>query len=174
MVRGYRPAILARTVEMHLDFYSKTNQWGRAFEAGLSAGLADLLKRLDRPVNESWAALDGTGRIVGAIWMDGETERGEGAAHLRAFIVDEHARGFGVGRRLLCEAMRFADERGFREVELWTLRALEAARRLYEAAGFIMVKEEETDRYGEPEVVRQYLWTRPGLAAAGEVQVRSE
>ncbi|KAL1841505.1 hypothetical protein VTJ49DRAFT_6996 [Mycothermus thermophilus] len=54
---GYRPGILARTLEMHLDYYYPRNGWGRQFEAVLSTGMGDLLKRLDRPVNQVWSAV---------------------------------------------------------------------------------------------------------------------
>jgi ribosomal protein S18 acetylase RimI-like enzyme len=54
---GYRPGILARTLEMHLDYYYQLCGWGRQFEAVLSQGMGDLLARLGRPVNQVWSAV---------------------------------------------------------------------------------------------------------------------
>ncbi|KAJ4404950.1 hypothetical protein N0V85_004764 [Neurospora sp. IMI 360204] len=44
---GYRPGILGRTIEMHMDYYYPLAGWGHSFEAGLAAALGPFLKRLD-------------------------------------------------------------------------------------------------------------------------------
>ena len=52
-------------------------------------------------------------------------------------MVDESARGQGVGAVLTQEALRLAQQAGARTVDLTTRPAREAAGRLYERAGFV-------------------------------------
>ncbi|TLD20289.1 hypothetical protein PspLS_08492 [Pyricularia sp. CBS 133598] len=161
---GYRPGLLARAMDMNTAFFSTHHGWGMQFEADLSASLADLLKRLDRPMNQAWTAVDAkTGRIVGVIFIDGEDLGLPGVAHLRSFIVDDSVRGSGAGRKLIAAAMAFVDEVGFDEVRLNTIRALSAARRLYTTFGFVEAREEEVHEFGIVFDKLQYVWTRPGL-----------
>ncbi|KAL2269934.1 hypothetical protein VTJ83DRAFT_2118 [Remersonia thermophila] len=180
IVPGYRPGILSRTLEMHLDFYYPRNGWGRQFEAVLSTSMGDLLKRLDRPVNQVWSAVWSAPspapsptpvptptppkapaeRIVGVVYVDGECTGEDGVARLRCFIVDESVRGRGVGRRLLNEAMEFVRRVGFRECRLSTMRSLTAARRLYESVGFVEAGEYWFEDFGKGVWEMKYVWRR--------------
>ncbi|WP_338325532.1 GNAT family N-acetyltransferase [Muricoccus nepalensis] len=125
--------------------------------------MGEFADRLDHPPNGFWAARRG-GRVVGTVAIDGE-DLGEGIAHLRWFIVEEGERGSGLGRRLLGEALRFCDAGGFAATRLWTFRGLDAARRLYEGAGFRLVEERPGRQWGE-EVMEQ-LFERPAPAPGG-------
>jgi GNAT superfamily N-acetyltransferase/DNA-binding MarR family transcriptional regulator len=171
IVAGYRPGILARTLEMHLDYYYPRNGWGREFEAALSTGLGDLLKRLDRPMNQVWSAVlttpaqGGLGapaveRTVGVVYVDGEYSGREGVARLRAFIVDDSARGLGAGKKLFAAAMAFVRESGFRECELATQRSLTVARKLYEREGFQETSESWFEGFGKGFMEMMYVWRR--------------
>lgn len=170
--RGYRPALLARTLELHMNYYCRTVGWGVEFETGLGATLSNLISRLDRPVNEAWTAiqsipakepgLPSEERVVGVIFIDGEIPGREGSSRLRAFIVDESARGLGVGTKLIKEAMAFVREKGFVECGLSTMRQLEAARKLYEAEGFLPVSEEWKETWGKRVLEMEYAWFRSG------------
>lgn len=173
---GYRPGIVARSVEMHINYYSRYHNFGRLFETDLSVGLGELMRRIDDPGVGAWSAVDPSGRIVGTIFVDvlHETDQADGhhveseekdmVAHLRMFIVDEGLQGNGVGRKLLAQAMEFVDDVGHVETKLWTFRGLESAKRLYEKFGFVMVEEELGGRWGEPVYVQ--LWTRKKAAGS--------
>src|SRR3546814_8851268 len=87
-----------------------------------AAGMADFVQRLDRPSNGIWSACAGD-RMLGCVVLDGEDLGGD-AGHLRWFIVDDGARGAGIGSALLGAALSFADARGFDRVELWTFAGL--------------------------------------------------
>lgn len=170
IVPGYRPGVLGRTLEMHLDYYFRTDGWGRVFEASLAATLADLLNRLDRPVNQVWSAVltspaqdpesPAVERIVGVVYVDGEKAGKEGAARLRAFIVDGSARGLGVGKKLLRAAMDFVSHVGFRECHLSTMRTLTVARTLYEKEGFKEAGETWFEGFDKGVMQLQYVWRR--------------
>lgn len=44
---GYRPGILGRTLEMHMDYYGPLAGWGHYFESFMASTLGPFLKRLD-------------------------------------------------------------------------------------------------------------------------------
>lgn len=153
---GHRPGVIGRAVEMHARFYGREVGFGRFFEAKVAAGLAEFAGRLDKPCNRLWSAVRSGGTVVGTVAVDGE-DLGQGVAHLRWFIVDDGLRGGGIGRRLLAEAVAFCDARGFAETRLWTFRGLDAARRLYEAQGFVLAEELPGRQWGEAVVEQRFV-----------------
>lgn len=154
---GYHPGVLGRAVEMHARYYSRTSGFGHFFEAKVASGMAEFVGRLNNPMNQLWFAVS-EGKIVATIAIDGE-DLGNNMAHLRWFIVDDELRGSGIGRRLLKEAVSFCEQQQFSEIQLWTFKGLDAARRLYEEAGF-MLREELSGRQWGEEVVEQ-RFSRP-------------
>lgn len=162
---GYRPGSVGRIVEMHARFYARHTGFGAFFESRVAGDLAAFAVRLDKPCNQLWTALDGE-RIVGSVAVDGE-DLGDGQAHLRWFIMDDGVRGAGVGRRLLREALDFCDRQAFEATQLWTLRGLDAARRLYESQGFTLAEEFPGRQWGEEVVEQRFVRPRQAVPDAG-------
>lgn len=146
IVEGYRPGLIGQVVSLHAETYSRWAGFGSAFESKVAMELGEFVTRLDRPANAIWHVAQND-RILGNIAIDGE-DLGDGRAHLRWFIVDPACRGAGLGRRLLDRAMEFADRRQAAETRLWTLKGLEAARALYETAGFVLADEYDGESWG--------------------------
>ncbi|CAI1671316.1 ribosomal-protein-alanine acetyltransferase [Serratia ficaria] len=163
IVSGYRPGWVARTLEMHMQYYSRSVGFGVFFEAKVGAMLADLAGRLFHPQNQAWSAI-GDGRILGSISVDGES-LGNNRAHLRAFILDDALRGSGIGRQLLGKAVEFCDQRRFDEIHLWTFKGLDAARHLYESAGFKLADEQPGTAWGRQMVEQLFVRRRLSPAA---------
>ena len=157
--RGYQTAILGRVTTMHAEFYSAHYGFGRAFEIKVGAEMAEFLSRIPNASNEVWAAVK-NGQIVGSVSVDGE-DIGGGIAHLRWFVMDNAARGSGIGRQMLREALQFADDHGFRETHLWTFKSLDAARKLYEREGFRLVHEEAGTQWGSEVLEQKFVRARP-------------
>jgi N-acetylglutamate synthase-like GNAT family acetyltransferase len=164
---GYQPGLIGRAVEMHARYYARTVGFGRSFESLVASGLAEFVGRLNRPVNQIWAAVE-AGNIVGSIAIDGE-DLGAGIGHLRWFIVEDGRRGGGIGKKLLMEAISFCDRNGFSETHLWTFRGLDAARKLYEACGFALVEEQAGQQWGEEVVEQRFVRKHGGLASPGTI-----
>lgn len=152
IAEGYRPGLIGEITALHAVTYSQSHGFGRAFECKVASELADFVTRLDRPGNRIWYVADrgqtaGRERILGSVAIDGEDLGGD-RAHLRWFIVDASCRGLGIGRRLLEQALDFVEQGGFDQTRLWTLSGLDAARSLYEHAGFVLLEEYDGDQWG--------------------------
>jgi ribosomal protein S18 acetylase RimI-like enzyme len=126
-----RPGDLGMIVYLHGALYAPERGYGPAFEAYVAAPLADFVRN-PSPRQRLWIAERG-GQIVGSIAIVAATAK---TAQLRWLLVDPTARGIGLGRRLLDEAIRFSRECAYANIILWTESALTAAARLYRAAGF--------------------------------------
>ncbi|XAH23206.1 helix-turn-helix domain-containing GNAT family N-acetyltransferase [Xylophilus sp. GW821-FHT01B05] len=157
--RGLPPGALGRIVEMHARYYARERGFGRFFEAKLARELADFAGRLDDPRNALWVALRG-GTVVGSIAIDAD-DFGPQTAHLRWFILDDGLRGSGTGRRLLARATAFCDRQDYPATDLWTLSGLDAARRLYDDAGFALVEEVRAAQWGKETTEQRFRRMRP-------------
>ena len=122
-----RPGDLGRVTELHGVLYAAEYGFEIGFEAYVAASLAEVA------TGRLWLA-EQDGRLVGCIGMLG---REDGTWQLRWFLVHPAARGQGLGRRLLGEALAFASG----PVYLWTVDPLVGAARLYTAAGFRLTEE---------------------------------
>ena len=98
--------------------------------------LAELMEVVaDRSTTQLVARDDG-GAIVGVLTLHlYRTPQGLNA-RIDAVVVDDAARGQGVGEQLTREAIRRAELAGARHVELTSRPHREAAHRLYERLGF--------------------------------------
>lgn len=158
ILRGYRPGAIGQIVGLHADFYARNFGFGQFFESLVASGLAQFAPRLANPRNQLWLAMD-DGVMAGSVAIDGE-DLGGNTAHLRWFILGDNLRGTGMGRKLLDEALAFCDGQGFEATQLWTFKGLDAARRLYEAAGFVLADEQPGRQWGSEVVEQRFVRPR--------------
>ncbi len=145
-VTGWQPGTLGQVVALHGRYYAREWGFGPYFEAKVAAGMAEFIPRLD-PSRDMFLAARRGAHLLASITIDGsETEADE--AHLRWFITSDAARGTGIGRKLMSEAMSFCDRVGFGLVYLDTFKGLDAARHLYEAHGFVLTSEHPDTTWG--------------------------
>jgi GNAT superfamily N-acetyltransferase len=91
------------------------------------------------------------GRVRGSVAI---VDASENAAQLRWLILHPEVRGFGLGRRLVEEAVGFCRTCGYARVLLWTVKGLLAATRIYTGIGFRLT-EEKTHRIWGNEITEQ-------------------
>ena len=127
-----RPGDMGRVIAMHGVLYAEEYGFDHGFEAYVAETVAEF-GTLARPGRDRLWVAELDGRLVGSIAILG---REDGAAQLRWFLVDPETRGQGLGRRLIDESLAFCRAAGYRSVYLWTVTGLDAAARLYVAAGF--------------------------------------
>ncbi len=153
-LKGYAPGALGRIVELHGSYYHANWDLGLYFEAKVAAELAAFLSRFDPDHDGAWFAYHDH-QVVGGIFIDGSDADGAGA-RLRWFIVDPAYQGQGVGSRLMDAAMSFCRAKGFQRVYLTTFAGLNAARHLYEQAGFRLCGEvDATELTGDASKLEQ-------------------
>ncbi|MEO0987074.1 MAG: GNAT family N-acetyltransferase [Cyanobacteria bacterium J06639_14] len=133
---GYVPGAIGRVVELHGTYYHQHWGFGLFFEAKVATGLSEFLDRYDANRDGFWT-VSMAGSVEGAIAIDGIDADNKGA-HLRFFIVSDRLRGQGVGHQLINTALEFCRSRSYPRVYLWTFAGLDAARYLYEQAGFVL------------------------------------
>jgi len=145
VLRPPRPGDFGWVVHRHGALYSREYGWDERFEALVARVVAEYVDRRGDPRQAGWIAeLDG--ERVGSIFCmpaeDGVT------AKLRMLLLEPAARGRGVGKRLVSECVEFARASGYPAMELWTVSLLEAARAIYQKAGFQLVSEETITGFG--------------------------
>lgn len=169
--QGYLPGCIGDIASLHARFYAHTSGFGVFFEKKVATEMAAFAESLPSPGKALWLYVE-NGRSLASLAIDGDADTG--LAHLRWFIVDDALRGAGMGRQLMEQAMAFADAH-FRETYLWTFKGLDAARHLYESAGFRLVQETEGSQWGTLVVEQKFSrgssrFSSPGVAGADASQ----
>ena len=144
IVREHRPGDIGWLIHRHGVLYAEEYGWDVTFEALVAGILGNFVDTFDPKRDRSWVA-ESDGCIVGCVFVTGHSEE---VAKLRCLLVEPQARGLGLGTRLVQECIDFARLAGYRTLTLWTNDVLTAARKIYQRAGFVLVKQEPHHSYG--------------------------
>lgn len=153
IIRPPRPGDVGWVVHRHGALYTREFGWDGTFETFVAEIASDFLKTQNPERDRGWIA-ERDGAIVGSVFI---VDGGESTAKLRLLYVEPETRGLGIGARLVDEALSFARSAGYDRVTLFTTANLVSARRIYEAAGFVLVSEEKERRFGKDLVFQ--TWT---------------
>jgi DNA-binding MarR family transcriptional regulator/N-acetylglutamate synthase-like GNAT family acetyltransferase len=144
--RGPEPGDLGWVVERHGVLYAAEYGWNQEFEVLVAGIVGEFAVAESGPGvrQRCWiATLDGV--RAGCVFLMPASEE---VAKLRMLLVEPWARGHGIGEQLVEACIAAAREAGYRRMTLWTNSLLHAARRLYERAGFQLVKSEAHHSWG--------------------------
>jgi GNAT superfamily N-acetyltransferase len=143
-LRAHRAGDMGWVVQAHGRLYAEERGWGAGFEALVAEIAGDFLRNFDPERERCWIA-ECDGEPVGSVFVVRESTA---VAKLRLLLVEPKARGHGLGQRLVDECIAFSRAKGYRKLVLWTQSNLSAARRIYKAAGFKLVKKQRHQDFG--------------------------
>jgi DNA-binding MarR family transcriptional regulator/GNAT superfamily N-acetyltransferase len=143
-LRPHRSDDLNWVLAHHAAIYGREYGWGSEFTVLVAGIIADFQRGHDLAREGCWIA-ERDGAPAGSVMV---VDGGNGIAKLRLLIVEPHARGRGIGRRLVEHCIKFARDAGYRKIVLWTQSVLTDARRIYEGAGFVQVEEKPHRSFG--------------------------
>jgi DNA-binding MarR family transcriptional regulator/GNAT superfamily N-acetyltransferase len=127
--------------------YAEQYGWDGTFEALVARIVDEFVTNFDTTRERCWIA-EVDGQNVGHIFLVKHPTEPD-TAKLRLLFVEPSARGKGLGEALVNECVRFARSAGYRKIVLWTQSILTGAHRIYEKAGFRLVKEEPHHSFGK-------------------------
>jgi len=139
-------------IQAHGRLYAQEYQWDERFEALVASIAAEFIENFQPEWEACWIA-ELNGLNVGSVFV---VRQSESVAKLRLLVLEPSARGRGIGRQLVELAIAFAQEKGYRQLVLWTNKNLTAAITLYRSLGFELQSEQPHESFGHSLVGQHY------------------
>ncbi|HEY9010515.1 MAG TPA: helix-turn-helix domain-containing GNAT family N-acetyltransferase [Devosia sp.] len=147
VIRPHRIGEIGWMVHRQGILYNQQYGWNGEFEALIARIYYEYETAPETPPKNLWVA-ERSGTVAGSIFVM-PSEGVPGSAQLRMLYVEPDARGLGIGRTLVDQAVSFARNSGYERMRLWTHSIQESARRVYKAAGFEIAESEPHHQFGK-------------------------
>ncbi len=144
VIRDPRPGDIGWIIHRQGVLYAEEYGWEQSFEGLIAEIAGTFIRTFDPKLERCWIA-ERDDEVVGSVFLVRKSAR---VAQLRLLYVEPSTRGLGIGRRLVGECIAFAKAKGYRAMTLWTNDVLTSARKIYQAAGFELVKQERHRSFG--------------------------
>ncbi len=145
IIRPPRPGDYGWVVERHGAIYAREYGWDQRFEGLVAEIVAKFIAAYDSQREHCWIA-EREGERVGCVFLVRQSDQ---VARLRLLLVEPSARSLGIGKQLVTECIQSARGAGYQSLTLWTNDNLHSARRIYQAAGFTLTREEPHNSFGK-------------------------
>jgi GNAT superfamily N-acetyltransferase len=148
----FEPGDLGQLILIHGVQNFQDYRFNAVHEAYCARIAADFILEPGSERSKVWLAKQ-KGSVVGSVFI---FEQPGNQAQLRLLFVDASVRGFGLGRWLAEESVRYCRETGFRTVFLWTVQGLDRAISIYSSLGFKETEVKKTLTWGRESVEVRY------------------
>ena len=140
-----RAGDLGRIIELHGKAYDALPGFGLTFEAYVARTIAEYV--LDNHAKGCIWLAERDDRLIGCTAI---VLRDNHVGQLRWVLVDESARGLGLGRQLVDATLEYCRAQGCRSVVLETTDGLPESQALYEKLGFTVTSDDVSELWDGP------------------------
>lgn len=144
-VRKFQSKDVEYIIGKHVDIYASEYGFDATFRDYVVEAVYKFVECYDETKENIWIA-EANEIAVGVIAI---VKVDNSTAQLRWFLIEPQMRGKGLGNILMKTAIDFCVEKEYKQVFLWTISILEAARHLYKRYGFTLTEVNEHDIWGE-------------------------
>lgn len=145
LIRDFVEEDLDYIVKRHGKIYEREYNFDDTFIDYVKKPLYKFYENFDSNKENIWIA-EYEGNIVGFIAL---VKVNEETAQLRWFLLEKEMRGKGIGSKLMSTLLNFAREKNYKNIYLWTVDFLDAARHLYEKFGFELEETKTSNIWGK-------------------------
>ncbi len=152
LLRPHRAGDISAVTQRTIASASEEFGFNGACEVMLLQRASDFVANFEAERDCSWIA-ERDGVVVGAALVKRDTLQ---TARLMMLHVESRARGIGIGRRLIAEAINFVTRAGYKTLELGLFDVMKSARFLAHGAGFRHADESAHTLFGQS--LQQQTW----------------
>lgn len=145
---GYRSGFAGALITLHMNYFTGVWGFGRNFETLVTRDFGLLLDKYDAERDQLIRVESKNGETLGTLVIEASGYP-QDVARVRFFTLATCAQGQGLGQKMFAQALETCRKRGQTKLFLTTFKGLDAARTLYERAGFTITEEFDNDDWGE-------------------------